>query len=32
MLGGELNIRSRMGQGTRAEFRIPVQYDSGGPL
>jgi two-component system, NarL family, sensor histidine kinase DegS len=32
MLGGELNIRSRMGQGTRAEFRIPVQYDSGGRL
>jgi two-component system, NarL family, sensor histidine kinase DegS len=29
MLGGELNIRSRMGQGTRAEFRIPVQYETG---
>jgi two-component system, NarL family, sensor histidine kinase DegS len=29
MLGGQLNIRSRMGQGTRAEFRIPVQYETG---
>lgn len=29
MLGGELNVQSRMGQGTRAEFRIPLQYDSG---
>jgi two-component system sensor histidine kinase DegS len=25
MLGGELKIESRLGQGTRAEFRIPLQ-------
>jgi two-component system sensor histidine kinase DegS len=27
MLGGELKIESRLGQGTRAEFRIPLQQD-----
>ncbi len=32
MLGGEFNIRSRMGQGTRAEFRIPVQFEGGASL
>jgi signal transduction histidine kinase len=25
MLGGALKIESRLGQGTRAEFRIPLQ-------
>jgi two-component system, NarL family, sensor histidine kinase DegS len=32
MLGGELNVQSRMGQGTRAEFRIPLQYETAGRI
>ena len=27
MLGGELNMQSSMGQGTRAEFTIPIDSD-----